>query len=409
MAADAVVAEGRALVWIPDPTGAVAGRRLEPAWLPVFYNPVMEFNRDLSVVALQAYIDLYAPHKPVTIVEPLTATGVRSVRYALEVEGVGRVIAGDIDPEAVEYAARNVRSNGVEDVVEVRRADASALLYRVSREEGEPVLVVDLDPFGSPAPFMDAALAAIGHRGLLAVTATDLAVLEGSKRRVALRRYHVRIERIPQAREIALRVLLGYAARVAAAHDKALRPLLAYWADHYVRAYMLVERGARAADRMLEECIAMARWCRDLGHPLFEGCPTPTRAPELGPLWACDLGDEDFAARLARLAPERYGYLASIARIKSLVSVLLEELPLSRGRFYYETWALAASLKIDTPSRRGLAEELESRGWRSSPTHLSPAGLRSDAPLVEVVDAAVKLYHHRRGARGPSSRARLEV
>jgi len=391
-----VVREGRAILWIPDPSEALAGSRLEPAWLPVFYNPVMEFNRDFSVAALEAYIRLYAPHRPVTVVEPLTATGVRSVRYALEVDGVGRVVAGDIDPGAVEVAARNARANGVDDRVEVVRADASALLYRLAREEPEPVLVVDLDPFGSPAPFLDAALAAVGHRGLLAMTATDLAVLEGSKRRAALRRYMARIERVPHAKEVAVRALVGYAARVAAAHDKAVRPLAAYWADHYVRVYLLVERGARRADAMLEECLSHAHWCEPLGHTTFTGCPEPQPPRGLGPLWACETGDEDFLEAVASVAKGKLaGYAATAARVERLASTLRREAPLTRRRFYYELWSLASALRSNVPPRRAVAEKLAGMGWRVVETHYSTTGVRSDAPL-QLVRYLVASYRRRR-------------
>jgi tRNA (guanine26-N2/guanine27-N2)-dimethyltransferase len=395
VAGPVVVREGRALLWIPDPSTAIAGSRLEPAWLPVFYNPVMEFNRDFSVAALQAYIDLYAPHKPITLVEPLTATGVRSVRYALEVEGVGRVIAGDIDPEAVRYARRNAESNGVSGTVEVRRGDASALLHRLAREEGEPILAVDLDPFGSPAPFMDAALAAVGHRGLLAATATDLAVLEGSKRRAALRRYQARLQRIPQAKEVAVRTLIGYAARLAAARDKAVRPLAAYWADHYVRVYLLVERGARRADRMLEECVGHAYWCEGLGHVEIAGCPEPSRGRVLGPLWTCETGDPEFLERVAALASGRLAeYAATASRVERLASRLLREAPLTRGKFYFELWALAASMKANTPSRRRMLDMLHELGWDAVETHYSPSGVRSRAPLT-LARSLVGLLHRR--------------
>jgi tRNA (guanine26-N2/guanine27-N2)-dimethyltransferase len=398
MGGDAVVDEGRAVIVIPDPSQALAESRLEPAWLPVFYNPVMEFNRDFSVAALQAYIDLYAPHRPLTIVEPLTATGVRSVRYALEVDGVERVIASDINESSVSYARRNASLNGVGDKVEVYRADASALLYRLAREDPTPILFVDLDPFGSPAPFLDAALTAIGHRGMLAATATDLAVLEGSKPRAALRRYAALTARIPHSREVGLRVLLGYIARVAAAHDKSIRPLASYWADHYIRVYVLVERGARRADAMLERCLGMAKWCEGLGHVSFKGCPEPSRVTLLGPLWRCSLGDEDFLSRIRDLALGRMSYMRTSARVARLAQLLIEETPYTDGSFYYETWALAASMKINMPPLRLLASALEEHGLGAARTHLSPTGLRSRASLEEVRSLLAQLSYRRRGS-----------
>ena len=50
----------------------------------------------------------------------------------------------------------------------------SALLYS---HRSSPVDVVDLDPYGTAAPFIDGAVQAIRDGGLLCVTCTDLAVL----------------------------------------------------------------------------------------------------------------------------------------------------------------------------------------------------------------------------------------
>ena len=47
---------------------------------------------------------------------------------------------------------------------------------------GAPFHVLDLDPFGSPAPLIDAAIAAIAPGGLLAVSALDGATLRGDGR-----------------------------------------------------------------------------------------------------------------------------------------------------------------------------------------------------------------------------------
>lgn len=40
--------------------------------------------------------------------------------------------------------------------------------------------MVDLDPYGSAAPFLDAAVQCVNDGGLLCVTCTDLAVLAGT-------------------------------------------------------------------------------------------------------------------------------------------------------------------------------------------------------------------------------------
>jgi len=45
------------------------------------------------------------------------------------------------------------------------------------RTEGSRVDVVDLDPYGTTAPFIDAAVQSVNDTGLLCVTCTDLSVL----------------------------------------------------------------------------------------------------------------------------------------------------------------------------------------------------------------------------------------
>ena len=64
------------------------------------------------------------PAKKVRILEALSATGLRSIRYAKEVDGVDEIIANDLMSEAVEMIKRNVELNGVGDIVTPNKADA---------------------------------------------------------------------------------------------------------------------------------------------------------------------------------------------------------------------------------------------------------------------------------------------
>ena len=58
------------------------------------------------------------------ILEALSATGLRSIRYAKEVDNVEQIIANDLSREAVEMIGRNVKNNNVEDIVIPNFADA---------------------------------------------------------------------------------------------------------------------------------------------------------------------------------------------------------------------------------------------------------------------------------------------
>lgn len=384
----AVVREGRALIHVDGIEEATTGGKLEPAWMPVFYNPAMAMNRDVSVAALQAYVDKYAPHRPVNIVEPLTATGVRSVRYALEVRGLDRIVAGDIDPRAVELARVNAEANGVE--VDVRLGDARCILYSL---RDTPVLTVDIDPFGSPAPFIQAALTALGRGGLLAVTATDLAVLEGSKAQAARRKYLAGLRRIPHSKEVAVRALLGYIARVAAGLDKAVSPILSYYHGHYVRLYMIVDRGARRADRMLDEMIGSLYYCPEDGTARLEspGCLRPV---EVGPLWTGPLWEPGFVeAVLGEI--EARTYLQWRGEALKLLRLILAESRI--GGVHQRIDAIASSLRVSMPKRASVIGELARMGYSAVETHFTPVGVRSDA------DPGIVAGVVRRLSGGPSS------
>lgn len=113
----------------------------------VFYNPVQEFNRDLSIAVLRTFIKEYQkiPQKPkkaswkkangveepvveeaagISILEALSATGLRSIRYALEVPGLTKIVANDISAKAVESIKANIEFNGVGHIVETSHEDA---------------------------------------------------------------------------------------------------------------------------------------------------------------------------------------------------------------------------------------------------------------------------------------------
>lgn len=91
----------------------------------VFYNPVQQFNRDLSISVISAFQKKYLaepktlrcfPNKSgITIMEALSATGLRSIRYANEIPNVDHIIANDLDASAVELIKKNVQDNGIPD------------------------------------------------------------------------------------------------------------------------------------------------------------------------------------------------------------------------------------------------------------------------------------------------------
>jgi tRNA (guanine26-N2/guanine27-N2)-dimethyltransferase len=378
----AVIREGKTLLYIPDPYSAVVNGRLEPAWLPVFYNPIMEFNRDLSIPVVETYSSNLAPHSPIRGVDGLAATGARGIRLANEIpHAVEKLYVNDISPEAFYLIKENIRLNEVQERITPVNDDVNCLLSKLRRAR-EPILYIDIDPFGSPAPYLQQTVKTIGQGGLLAVTATDLAVLEGSKTRPARRKYFVELSKVPEHKEIGLRVLIGYIARLAASTDKSVIPLLTYYADHYYRVYLLVNRGARAADKMLEEKIGFAKYCGFSKRTLLDqdaSCPRGERGRLIGPLWIGELGDPDFVSRVLEILREKYRYLGTFRRAEKLLSLLLEEYLVCSNCLFYSLERLSSVVSRSLPKLDKLVERLTELGFNSARTHFSYQGIRTTA------------------------------
>ena len=176
----------------------------------VFYNPAQQFNRDLSVSVIRTYSESLVTRKQlrkaaweerqksqdgeeqqpppsptsgeptqrkISILEALSASGLRAVRYALEIPSVSTVYANDMSPSAIEAIHRNIAHNNLpSNLVKVSQSDANALMYSFRLDQ---VDVIDLDPYGTATPFIDAAIQAIANDGLICVTCTDMAVSAG--------------------------------------------------------------------------------------------------------------------------------------------------------------------------------------------------------------------------------------
>ena len=105
---------------------------LFPVSNTVFYNNVQIFNRDMSVAVIKLFKETYFPevngnqhkNKIFKILEALSATGLRAIRYAREIPNVDEIIANDFSKEAVTNIERNIKHNNVENIVKAQNSDA---------------------------------------------------------------------------------------------------------------------------------------------------------------------------------------------------------------------------------------------------------------------------------------------
>ena len=312
----------------------------------------MEKNRTISVLLLKAVGGLHGTG--LTVCEPLSGTGIRGIRYAVESGVVGRLILNDLSKEAVEVIKKNLVLNGVD--AEVYNEDANVLLHRM---EGK-CDVVDIDPFGSPAPFVHAGFRALRDGGLLCATATDTAVLVGKYSRKCLRRYGAVIKRTPFYIELGLRNLLGFIARAAAAEDFGATPLLSYWEGHYFRTCIHVTKGARDADDLLNyvKYVEYKKGFRRVVSRLTENSS--------GPLWVGPLGDPHVVHVMSN-----YGPYSQFLKI-------LEEEYSTDVPWFYRTIEFAAGGR--SPTLEEIVERLRGAGIYAAKTHMAYDGFKSEEP-----------------------------
>ena len=149
------VTEGKATILFPDTN-------------EVFYNPIQEFNRDISIAAIRTWDQIFqeerrakldakkarkdasdakraqdglpplpkkepyegqeensSPTRQITILEALSASGLRSVRYAKEIPNVRHILTNDLEADAVSSIKRNADFNGISpDLLEPHKGDA---------------------------------------------------------------------------------------------------------------------------------------------------------------------------------------------------------------------------------------------------------------------------------------------
>eukprot|EP00127_Corallochytrium_limacisporum_P005903 Clim_evm48s214 gene=Clim_evmTU48s214 len=405
----------------------------------VFYNPAQVFNRDLSCNIISEFLcSTYKPKREVlgrmTVLEALSATGLRAVRYAKEVEAPEgseglSIVANDMVKEAADLIQTNIEKNGVQDSVRSSHANAISLMYGAADSQNweDRFDVVDLDPYGSPHPFLDSAFQCVHNGGLMAVTATDLAVLGGAYPETCYAKYGATSIRGKNTHEFAVRILLQSLNTAAARHGKYIEPLVSLSIDFYIRVFVRVYTGKKQVKESIVRLsnVARCKGCESLREmPLGEWhngkegsravpasltfdpsscnvCGSQSR--QYGPVWNRPIHDVEFVrrviARINRVEEEAkkrveeadttgdaknkkgiktYSSFATAQRMIGFLSVAAEELP--DIPFYYTIPGVSAVMRVSAPGLTLFRSALLNAGYRVSGSHANRDALKTDAP-----------------------------
>jgi tRNA (guanine26-N2/guanine27-N2)-dimethyltransferase len=353
----------------------------------VFYNKFMEMSRDISVSVLKVYSRLV--NKKLRVCEPLAATGIRGLRYLIEVDGVDRLCLNDISRESYINIKENVKMLGVEEKVEVFNMDANILLSNNSIK-GKRFDVIDLDPFGSPVRYLWSALKAIKNGGLLGISHTDVAPLCGVHGKSCLRRYQSIPLKNEYCHETAVRIILGYLARISATHGFGIEPLLSHATRHYIRIFVRMHMKPQIIDENLSNLGYISHCKKCLWRTFTTGiipnipsncsqCNSPL--DHAGILWLGPLGNSNFIKQVADTI-KKSNYKMALHEEK-LINTLAEEVNLPPT--YYQLDTISEKYKLPSVSVTTILEKLKSKGFKAARTHFHPKGIKTNASLLDIL------------------------
>ncbi|MEM2874899.1 MAG: tRNA (guanine(10)-N(2))-dimethyltransferase [Candidatus Hadarchaeales archaeon] len=374
-----IVLEGSVRIEVPEPEGyRTPSGDYAPSLSEVFYNPHMELCRDISVSVAQV---IERELGELRACDPLAGVGVRGIRYAVEVEGTTEVLINDRSVAAQKYISRNLELNP-SAAIRKENDDANVVMLKNRGRFN----FIDIDPFGSPARFMDAACAAVSRRGMIALTATDTGPLCGSHPRTCLRRYGARPIRTEYCHELGIRILIGFCQRVAGKHELGLEPVLVHSTRHYFRVYLRARRGTSLADASLRKqgyishCFSCGRRWVSEGMLNISRCECGSPLEHSGPLWTGPLWEREFLEKVISDISWR-SFRLRMEEMRMLF-LCLEEC--HGPPTFYDINEVASMARTSPPKMKRLLEQLRRCGRFASRTHFSPTGFRTEADIEEI-------------------------
>jgi len=353
----------------------------------------------------------------VRILEGLAATGLRAIRYANEVGVEGRIkeiVANDMDPCAVTAMRKNIDYTGGTAKDLITLSEGNACVTMLTNELSFDV--VDLDPYGAPVRLLDSAVQAVTEGGLLMVTATDMAVLCGNNGEACWAKYASYPIHRYYCHEQAVRIVLSALEQHANRYKRRIVPLLSVHMDYYVRVFVRLY----TAPGMIKDSPSqrLAYIYQSSGCDSFVLSPVGTRTPNSsrpgktgtgfkyspghgpavpekctecgsrflvgGPIWSGPLHDPTFCQNLQESLIRDKAKYPAFELVNTRLTNVREELvdvPL-----FVNIHEACKTVHCPNPKMDLFRSALANAGYRVSSTHMSPLGVKTDAPWPFIWD-----------------------
>ena len=381
--------EGKTLLLVPS----FSLSENVPPKNPAFFNPNAKWNRDISILAYKIQA---SSKNNRTFADSICGVGARGLRTAVEVPKIDTIYLNDLNPIAIDLAKESAKLNQVQDKCIFDTNDVCKFLNFQERDFRK-FDIVDLDPFGSPSPYVDCVLRSVSNRGLISITATDTAVLCGVYPNVCYRKYYGFPLRTEYSNEIGIRILVSFIALNASRFDLSIIPYFCHTNLHYMRVYLKVIFGNSLANSVSSK-IGFLKHCHNCNHRKIENLRDQdlvceicdTKCKLAGPLWIDSLFDFEFArAMLTVLKNDQY-FLST----KNEYNKLLRMMQICNSElaypFYFETDSIASKAKKSSISLDKVISSLTGNGFNASKTIMNDKGFKTNATPKEIIDLLYK-------------------
>ncbi|USW55554.1 Putative tRNA methyltransferase, Trm1, S-adenosyl-L-methionine-dependent methyltransferase [Septoria linicola] len=387
------------------------------------------------------------------ILDALSATGLRALRYAHEIPYVSAVVANDMNPSAIESVKLNVEHNKLSSKITPNLDNAIGHMYRVAFAEpgthgphhvNQKYDVVDLDPYGTAAPFIDAALQSLNEGGLLCVTCTDSGVFASTgycEKTWSL--YGGAPIKGPHMHEGGLRLIINSVATAAAKQGLAIEPLLSLSIDFYVRTFIRVRKSPADVKFLFGKTMDVLGcdhgcgawtvnmrgrntkqtgkddsvwWKHTTGQgpavdQLCEHCGSKRHIA--GPMWAGPLHNAAFVGKILEDLQDADGEVYKTKpRIEGMLHTALDELKVNdeviayktalerkdsdemvpkvppetidHFPFFFSPSAVSKVIHCIAPNDASIRGALRHAGYRATRSHCQPGSIKTDAPWSAI-------------------------
>ena len=340
-----------------------------------FYNPKMEELRDISIIMAKAS----GISKP-RLLDSTCATGIRGIRY--EKEAGATVDMLDINSHAASAASKNVFAN---------KANARVInksIQEFANTTENKYDIIDLDPFGTPAPYIYDLIKIASKGAMLMVTATDGAVLCGAHQKACIKLYNSVPMHNELCHEAGIRILLSFISRMASQFNLGISPVLSIYKIHYMRVFLYLRSGAQeafssmSANGYASYCTKCHAYYTKAGivsvlDKLCQNCES--KLIHSGPMW---LGEIDNKAMLSD-AFRKYGS----EEYKEASMILDKKLQELNVPFFYSIPRITRSERISSVSPNLVIDELKHSGISATKAMFEKDCIKSTGSISEVTEA----------------------